>query len=198
MQGTLRKQRHGCQWMRVGSAEPKFSRVFVLASLFVVICLAFRTYTQLPATGLRPVYFIAIYLIAAVLYLNLGVWIHEQLHCLPFRGTVYEKHLQIFYQRKYLVALHGYYRVTGAIDYQILRRALLGPLGLVTGWLVIGWLGSLILPGWWFPTFGTLAAVSALDMVHDFYWLSRTQQVGEKGKYWDNGHELEVVWRGQQ
>jgi len=195
MQGTLRKQIHGYQWMRVGSAETRFSIVVMLVSLSAMIYLAFRVYTQLPETELRPIYFIALYLVAAALYLNLGVWIHEQLHCLPFRGTVYEKRVRIMYQRKCVLALHGHYRVLGPLDYQILRRALLGPLGLVIGWLAVGWLGSFILPGWWFPIFATLAVVSALDMVHDFYWLTRARRIGKKGKYWDNGHELEVVWK---
>jgi hypothetical protein len=73
---------------------------------------------------------------------------------------------------------------------------LLGPLGLVIGWLIVGWLGSFILPGWWFPLLATLAVVSALDMVHDFYWLLQVREIGEKGKYWDTGRELEVVWKG--
>ncbi|MGE5774583.1 MAG: hypothetical protein ACM33V_00090 [Chloroflexota bacterium] len=196
MHGTLRKQLYGYQWMRVGSADPKFSRAFVLVSLFAVACLAVWVYIQLPQTALRPVYFLVLYLVAAALYLNLGVWIHEQLHGLPYRQRGHEGRLQIVYQRKYILALHGYCRAFGAIDYLVLRRSLLGPLGLVIGWLAVGWLGSFILPGWWFPLLATLAVVSALDMVHDFYWFSQTQQVGEKGRYWDNGHELEVVWKG--
>ena len=195
MQGILRKQTHGYQWMRVGSAEARFSTVIMLVSLSAIICLAFLVYTEMPQAKLRPVYFLALYLVAAALYLNLGVWIHEQLHCLPFRRTVYAKRVRIVYQRKYVLALHGHYRVRGPIDYQILRRALLGPLGLVIGWLAVGWLGSFILPGWWFPMLVTLAVVSALDMVHDFYWLIQARRIGEKGKYWDNGHALEVVWK---
>jgi hypothetical protein len=34
-----------------------------------------------------------------------------------------------------------------------------------------------------------------LDMIHDFYWYSQIRFIGEKGKYWDNGRELEVVWK---
>ena len=52
-----------------------------------------------------------------------------------------------------------------------------------------------MLPGWWFPIMATMAVVVVLDMVHDFYWLSQIRSIGEKGKYRDNGLELEVVWK---
>lgn len=195
MQGTLRKRIYGYHWMRVGSAKTRFATVVMLISLSAVVCLAFRVYTRLPETGLRPIYFVALYIVAAVLYLNLGVWVHEQLHGMPYRRMKREKRLQIVYQRTYVLALHGYCRMYGAIGYQVLRRSLLGPLGLVIGWLIVGWLGSFILPGWWFPLLATLAVVSALDMVHDFYWLLQVREIGEKGKYWDTGRELEVVWK---
>jgi len=195
MQGTLRKQIHGYQWMRVGSAEARFSTVVMLVSLSAMLGLAFWVYTEIPQTESRLVYFLALYLVAATLYINLGVWLHEQLHCLPFHGPVYEKRVRIVYKRKYILVLKGHYQVTGAIDYQVLRRALLGPLILVGGLLGVGWLGNFILPGWWFPILTTLAVASALDMTHDFYWLSQVWLIGEKGKYWDNGHELEVVWK---
>ena len=172
-----------------------FSTAIMLVSFSAMICLAFRVYNQLPKTELRLVYFFALYLVAAALYINIGVWIHEQLHCLAFQGPNYEKRVQIVYKRKYILILNGHYRVIGAIDYQVMRRALLGPLILVAGFLVVGWLGSFILPGWWFPILGTLAVASALDMTHDFYWLSQIRRIGRKGKYWDNGHEMEVVWK---
>ena len=64
-----------------------------------------------------------------------------------------------------------------------------------SGWLILGWLGSYILPGWWLPLLATLAVISAWDMVHDVYWLLQIRGIGAKGKYWDNGHELYVVWK---
>ncbi len=195
MRGVVRKQKCGYEWMRVGYADVKFTLVMTFVSLSTLICCALWGYKEIPETEWRLARFLAVYFIATVLYLNLGVWIHEQLHCLAFRGTVYEKRTHITYIRQYILALSGHYRVIGAIDYRTMRRALSGPLILVVSLFVVGGLGSLILPGWWFPIMITMAVVSLLDMIHDFYWLLQIRLIGEKGKYWDNGSELEVVWK---
>jgi len=195
VQGTLRKQKCGYQWMRVGHAAARFTIVIMLVSLAAMIVLALWVYREIPETEWHLIYFLAVYFVAALVYANLGVWLHEQLHCLAFRGTVHEKRTHIVYERKYLLALSGHYRVTGAIDYRILVRALLDPLILVVSLLVVGWLGSFMLPGWWLPLLVTMAVAGVLDMTHDFYWVSQIRLIGEKGKYWDTGRELEVVWK---
>ena len=181
--------------MRVGFADAKFKYPIILVSLFAILYLAFWVNRGIPETKWRLVYFLVIYFVAAVLYLNLGVWMHEQLHCLAFRGTVHEKQLHIIFERKFFLALNGHYWVGGQIDYRTLKRALLNPLIMVVGFLMVGWFGSLLLPGWWFPLLATLAVVVVFDMVHDFYWLAQIRSIGEKGKYRDNGQELEVVWK---
>jgi hypothetical protein len=195
MQGAVRKQKSGYEWMRVGSADARFTTAVAIVSGSATIYLAFRVYREIPDTAWHAADFLALYFVAAVLYFNLGVWAHEQLHCLAFRGGIHEERAHIFFVRKYFLFLHGYYRVIGAIGYRIMRRALLGPLILVLGLLVVGWLGSLVLPGWWLPIMVTLAVVSLTDMVHDLYWLLQIRSIGERGRYWDRGSELEVVWK---
>ena len=101
----------------------------------------------------------------------------------------------MFRCRKYILMLSGYYRVIGAINYRVMRRALLAPLILSVSLLVIGYLGSYVLPGWWLPLLITLAVVGLIDMTHDFYMYLQIRFIGEKGKYWDTGKELEVAWK---
>ena len=198
MQGTFQKEKCGYKWMRIGHADTKFSTVLFTVSLSIIIFLAIWVYRELPNTKWCLVHFLAVYLVAAILYGNLGVWFHEQLHCLAFRGTVHENQAQIIFERKYVLALSGHYRVRGGISYRIMKRTLLAPINLSIGLLIIGWLGSLILPGWWFPILLTMAVASVMDMVHDFYMYSQIRLIGEKGKYWDKGHEIEVVWKDQE
>jgi len=195
MQGTLRKHRFGYEWMRVGFAGARFRVAAFVLFLSVVILLAFWTYVEMPPAPLRLVYFVLLYFAAVLVYLNLGVWVHEQLHCLPYRAPAYRQRTQIVYTRRYLLTLSGYYCVTGPIDYRIVRRALMGPIILVLGWLMLALLASMLLPGWWLPMLLMLAAISLMDMLHDLYWLWQIRPIREKGKYWDNGSELEVVWK---
>jgi hypothetical protein len=195
MQGTLQKQKCGYQWMRIGYADARFSTTITLVCLSVVIYLALWVYREIPDTEWHWGIFLVIYIVAAVLYLNLGVWLHEQLHCLAFRGTPSEKRTQIIYHRKYLLILSGYYRVNGVINYRTMSRALLSPLILSVSFLVIGYLGSCILPGWWLPILMTMAVAGLIDMTHDFYMYLQIRSIGEKGKYWDTGKALEVVWK---
>jgi hypothetical protein len=195
MQGTLRKQKCGYRWMRIGFASTRFTLALMLVSLSAVITLALWVYREIPSTAWRLVYFLGLYFAAALVYANLGVWLHEQLHCLAFRGTVHEKRTRIRYTRKYLLVLSGHYRLSGALDYRLMQRALLGPLILVVSLAVVGWLGSFILPGWWLPILLTLAVAGVLDMTHDLYWVAQISLIGEKGKYWDFGRQLDVVWK---
>jgi hypothetical protein len=198
MQGTFQKEKCGYKWMRIGHADARFTNVIVFVSLSAIIFLALWVYWETPKTEWHWVNFLAIYLVAAILYLNLGVWFHEQLHCLAFWGTAHEKQTRIIFERKYVLALSGHYRVRGAISYRIMRRALLAPINLSISLLIIGWLGSLILPGWWFPILLTMAVAGVIDMTHDFYMYSQIRLIGEKGKYWDKGTEIEVVWKDQE
>jgi hypothetical protein len=197
MRGTIREQEDGINRMRVGYAGSKFSKLILFVSLIGMIFLAWWVYREIPATGWRVVNFLLVYLVAVVLYANFGVWIHEQLHCLAFRGTPLEKRTQITFTRKYILALSGHYIVKGEIDYRTLRRALLAPFGLVVGLGSVGLIGSLFLPGWWFPLLLSMALAGVLDMTHDLYWVSQIRPVGDKGSYRDNGHELLVVWKDQ-
>jgi len=182
--------------MRIGYADARFSTVIILVSLSIMIYLAVWVYREIPKTEWRLIHFLVLYAVAALLYANLGVWIHEQLHCLAFRGTKDKNRAYIVYKRKYILTLSGYYRVIGAIDYQIMRRALLGPVILVVSLMAIGWLGTYLLPGWWLPILATFAVAGVLDMTHDLYMYSQIRWIGGKGRYWDRGRELEVVWKG--
>lgn len=195
MQGTQSKQVNGNNYLRVGYADKRFLAAISSTPLLVIIFLAIWVYREIPVTEWRLVQFLTIYVVAAFLYLNLGVWLHEQLHCLAFKNSQYTNRVQIVYERKYTLILHGYYRVSGAIDYRTMRRALLGPLLLVFSLLAIGWLGILVLPSWWFAIMTSLAMVAVLDMTHDIYMLFQIRSIGIKGKYWDKGQYLEVVWK---
>lgn len=181
--------------MRVGYADKWFLIVFTSIPLLNIIFLAIEVFNQIPATQWRLVQFLSIYTLMVLTYLNLGVWLHEQLHCLAFKNKHYTGRVQVFFERKCIVFLKGYYRVSRAIDYRTMRRALLGPLIMVIGQLIIGGLGSLVLTGWWFPIMASIAMSALLDMTHDFYMLIKISFIGDRGKYWDKGHYLEVVWK---
>ncbi len=195
MQGAKQGQKLGYQWMRVGFATLWFRIVAIFLFVCTMLALAFWAYLALPPGPWHMLRFAALYVGAALLYINFGVWIHEQLHCLAYRGPEYAKRAHIYYARKYLIGLNGWYSVTGPIGYRVLRGALLGPMILVAAWILIAWVGSLALPGWWAPLMLTLAAMSLMDMLHDLYWLARVRSIGELGKYWDNGRALDVVWK---
>ena len=138
MQGTLRKQKNGDNWMRIGFADAKFKYPIILVTLFAIVYLSFWVYRAIPTTEWRLVYFLVIYLVAAILYLNFGVWAHEQLHCFALKGTALEKRTHIIFERKFFLALQGHYRVRGQIDYWTLRRALLNPMIIMVGFLIAG------------------------------------------------------------
>jgi len=195
MRGTLKEQKMGVTQMRVGDADRQFSVTILLVSLFGMLYLAYWVYREIPVAGWRVAHFLMIYLVAVLLYANLGVWIHEQLHCLAFRGTALEKRTRISFSRKYILALRGHYRVEGVIEYRTIRRALMAPFGLVVALVAMGLIGSLFLPGWWLPLMLSMAVVGVVDMTHDLYWISGIHKIGDKGRYWDNGRELLVVWK---
>lgn len=195
MQGTVFKQKKGYKYLRVGRADNKFLAAMIPIPIIVILYLAILIYREIPASNWRLAYFLIIYTVAALLYLNLGVWLHEQLHCLPFRNSLYAERMHIVYERKNLLVLSGYYRVSGAIDYRTMRRALSSPILLPVGLLVIAWLGSLVLTRWWFAIMASLAMAAVLDMTHDIFMLMQIRSIGNKGKYWDKGHYLEVVWK---
>ncbi len=195
LRGTLQRGRGPYEWMRIGFATARFSWTVLGPAVLALILLAIWLYLEIPASGLRPVYFILLYLIAVLVYLNLGVWLHEHAHCLAYRGTVHAQQVQITYIRKYLLILGGFYRVRGPLDFRIIQRALLGPLYLTFGLLLAGLIGSLLLPGWWLPLLLSFVVISLIDMLHDLYMVSQIRRVGPAGKYWDRGQDLEVVWR---
>ncbi len=195
MQGTLQKQKCGYKWMRIGYADTKFSTAILAVCSPAIILLAIWAYREMPNTEWRLGIFLLIYFIAAIIYTNIGVWAHEQLHCLSFRGTTPEIQTHINFSRKHILFLNGHYRVKGAINYQNNRRALLAPFVLSISLTVIGLFGNLILPNWWLPILLTMAVAGIIDMTHDLYMYSQIRVIGKKGKYWDTGKYLEVVWK---
>ncbi len=194
MQGTVQKERDGYHWMRIGFAPPRFACSARLATLLALIVLGIWFYVELPKTVWRPAIFVGSYFASAILYLNLGVWLHEQLHGLGFRGRGHAKPAHITYERKHLLILGGFYEVHGGVSYRVASSALLGPLWLTIGLLLLACLG-LLLPGWWLPLMLSFVTVSLLDMVHDLYMYSQIQSTGSKGKYWDRGKVMEAVWK---
>ncbi|MBN1302994.1 MAG: DUF3267 domain-containing protein [Anaerolineales bacterium] len=195
MQGTLQKQKCGYRWMRIGYADTKFSTVILIISLSTIIFLATWAFRELPNTKWRWGNFLAIYFFATIIYTNFGVWLHEQLHCLAYRGAKPENRTLIYFNRKYILFLNGYYRVIGPINYRNNRRALLAPFGLSIGLAVVGLVGNFFLPNWWLPVLLTMAMAGIIDMTHDFYMYSKIRVIGKKGRYWDTGKYMEVVWK---
>ena len=181
--------------MRIGYADTKFSAVILIASLSTIMFLAIWAFRELPNTKWRWGNFLAIYFIATIIYTNFGVWLHEHLHCLAYRNAKPENRTLITFNRKNILFLNGYYRVKGSIIYQINRRALLAPFILSIGLAVVGFIGNLILPNWWLPVLLTMAVAGIIDMTHDFYMYSKIRVIGEKGRYWDTGKYMEVVWK---
>lgn len=195
MKGTELKLKCGYNWMRIGHAGSGFSAVFILAVAIAVVCLGYWAFQEMRPTGHVLVSFLAIYAVAVIFYMNAGVWLHEQLHCLAYLGSVPRRHIRACFERKYILALSGHYRVNVPISYRVQKRALLAPLILCGGFVISGWLGSFILPGWWLPVMLTLAVASLADMLHDIYMVMEMSPIGDKGRYWDKGSEIHVVWQ---
>jgi len=121
MQGTLQRQRCGYKWMRIGYAKAEFSSTILAISLAVIVFLGIWAYREIPDTEWRWANFLAIYVVAAILYMNLGVWLHEQLHCLAIRGTNAKNRTHINFSRKYILFLNGHYTVKGSMAYRTNR-----------------------------------------------------------------------------
>ncbi len=195
MEGTLQEQKSGYRWMRIGFLPSRAANIVKLAFLIAALGLAVWSYLELPNSDWRWANLVGLYLVAALAYINAGVWLHEQLHCLGLPSDVRAGRTHITYERKHLLILGGYYSVKGPLTFQSASHALLGPLWFSLGLLVIGCVGSLILPGWWLPLLLSLVIVSLFDMIHDLYMYSQIRRIGDKGKYWDRGKVLEVVWK---
>jgi hypothetical protein len=197
MRGTELKSKCGYNWMRIGHADAWFSVVAILAATTAVVCLGYWAYQEMQAMEHRLVSFCLIYAVAAVFYMNAGVWLHEQLHCLAYRGSVPSRQIRVSFERRFILAVSGCYRVNAPITYRVQKRALLAPLILCGFFSISGGLGSLILPGWWLPVLLTLAVASLVDMLHDIYMVLKMRAIGDKGRYWDRGAELHVVWKAE-
>jgi hypothetical protein len=183
--------------MRVGYADTKFALMILIGSSFIMVLLAVWAFQEMPNTEGRLVNFLAICLLAALIYANVGVWLHEQLHCLAFRGAIPKRRTQTSFSRKYILFLDGHYRVVGAIDYRTHVRALLAPFSLSVGLAAVGILGSVILPGWWLPVLLAMAVAAMMDMTHDFHMCLQIRAIGTRGRYWDSGRHMDVVWKEQ-
>ena len=193
--GIVEKSHEGQKLIRIGGADQKVTRIFLAVAVPLLLVLAVLIYRKISPSPWRVGIFIAIYVSALLFYGNAGVWLHEQLHVLGFRDTVNEKNAQIFYSRIFLLGLKGHYSVTGIIAFHIIQRALLMPLVLAASFIVIGFLGSIFLPGWWLPICLSLAVVSVLDMIHDIYMVTQIRRIGDKGIYQDTGNYIEVMIR---
>ncbi len=189
------KQRAGYHWARIGFATREFERPVRLAAWFALMILAIWLYLELPDITWRLIAVPVVYGLAALLYLNLGVWLHEQLHCLAFRFSGRIKQTHIVYERRNPLVLTGHYAVQGSLDYPLASRALLGPLILSVSLLLVAIAGWLFLQSWWVPLVVSLFVVSLLDMMHDLYMVARIRPIGDRGRYWDRGKFLDVVWR---
>jgi|GEM_PF-1218734 len=190
--GIVEQKQEGHTVIRIGGADQKVTRIFLAVMVPLLLLLAVWVYREIPRSPWRVAVFACIYVGALLLYGNVGVWVHEQLHVLGFRGTVNEKNAQIFYARKFVLGLKGHYSVTGDIAYRVMQRALLMPLVLAVSFVGIGLVGSFFLPGWWLPIVLSLAVWSVFDMIHDLYMVSQIRRIGERGTYQDKGHYLEV------
>lgn len=193
----LEKQRAGYHWARIGFATRGFERPVRVAAWLALMLLAVWLYLELPDTPWRLIAVPVLYGLAALLYLNLGVWLHEQLHCLAFRFSGRIKQTRIMYGRRNPLVLTGHYAVQGPLDYQLASRALLGPLILSGSLLLVGIAGYLLVPGWWLPLVLSFFVVSLLDMMHDLYMVARIRMIGDGGRFWDRGKFLDVVWRDE-
>ena len=179
--------------VHIGKADQKTIIIFNAIAIPVLIVCSVWIFRALPESNWKWIQFLLIYLIAGLFYLNAGVWIHEQLHCLGFRGTPNEANTSINYERKFGLLLTGYYSVEGDIEYAVLRRALLIPLWLAVCFILLGSIGTFFLPKWWLPIMLTLAIISMFDMVHDVYMVSQMRKIGTKGIYKDCGQYLEAI-----
>ena len=191
--GIIEQDQEDHKLIRIGGADQEVTRIFLAVAVPLLLLLAVWIYREISPSAWRPVIFVAIYAGALLFYGNAGVWMHEQLHVLGFMRTVNEKNTQIFYSRKFILGLKGHYSVTGDIAYRVMQRALLMPLALAAGFVMVGLVGSLILPGWWLPISLSLAVLSIFDMIHDIYMVSQIRRIGDKGIYRDKGHYLEVT-----
>ncbi|MEW5825571.1 MAG: hypothetical protein AB1778_01960 [Candidatus Bipolaricaulota bacterium] len=198
MRGTERKSKCGYCWMRIGRADSWFSAAVILAAATAVVCLGYWAYQEMRAMEHRLVSILGIYALAGIFYGNVGVWMHEQLHGLAYRGSIPAKRIRVSYERRLILGLRGCYRVNGRMAYRIQRRALLAPLVLCGALAVLGGLGSLVLPGWWLPVLLSLAVASLADMLHDIYMVLKMRPIGDKGRYWDRGSEVHVVWKAER
>jgi hypothetical protein len=191
--GTVEQHLNDHNLIRIGSADQKTTRIFLIVVVPNLMLLALWVYRAIPPSAWRPVIFVAIYAGALLFYGNAGVWLHEQLHVLGFRGTVNENNTQIFYSRKFILGLKGHYSVTGDIACRVMQRALLMPIFLAASFLAVGLFGSLVLPGWWLPILLSLSIFAVFDMIHDIYMVSQIRKIGDTGIYQDKGHYLEVT-----
>jgi hypothetical protein len=195
MQGVERKMRNGYCWMRIGLAEKKFRNSVMTIAIIAIIYFAYWLFQTMPNNSWRLSTVLFLYAVTGITYMNLGVWIHEQLH---YRGLLQlEKRNQakIVYIRKYILMLSGYYSVIGHLNYPMMKEALLGPIYISLFSTAAGVLGNFFLPRWWLPLLLTIAIYGIVDMTTDLYWYERIRRIGEKGKYWDKGRELHVVWK---
>jgi hypothetical protein len=181
--------------MRIGYAAPRFSLAIRIGSLSIIAILAIWAYAAMPDTRWRLANFVSVCCLVVIAYANIGVWLHEHLHCLAYRGTGPKERTHIEFRRRYVLFLNGHYRVSGPIDYRTKRRALLAPSLFAVAAIAVGFAGAPFLPAWWLPILLAVAVAGMLDMTHDLYMYSQIRAIGGRGRYWDMGKYIEAVWR---
>ena len=198
MQGIEIKKRNGYYWMRIGSAEKRFRNTVIIISIIFIIYITYWLYQTIPNNPWRLSTLLFIYGLTGIIYMNLGVWIHEQLHYIGLSRLNRRNRTKIVYIRKNILMLSGYYSVIGQLNYQMMKQALLGPIYISLISTTIGVIGYFFLPRWWLPLMLSIAIYGIIDMTTDLYWYKSIRIIGEKGKYWDKGRELHVVWKQDQ
>jgi len=195
MKGMEIRNRGVYRWARIGSADGQFTFIILSFSIILIIGLTYIMFQSLPENEWRIITLFIIYGLIGVIYMNLGVWLHEQLHYFSFWGLHKKHQVKITYFRKYILVLGGHYSVLGPMTNKVMKRVLLCPLVLVIFCILIGYIGSFFLPIWWLPLLLTLAVIGLVDMTTDIYWYMKIQNISDKAKYWDKGRELHIVWK---
>lgn len=195
MQGTQIRKRNGYCRMQIGLADRIFTFRISLMAIILLIYFAYWFYQTIPDNRWRIGILLTSYLTIVLVYMNLGVWLHEQLHYLGLKGIAKKHNAKIVYIRKHILLLSGYYTVIGSLKYRTMAQALLGPILFVLFSIIMGIVGSWFLPNWWLPLMMTMSVIGIMDMTTDLYWSTKIRKIGTKGKYWDRGRELHIVWK---
>ena len=170
----------------------------LLLLTFLILCLIIfiiMLYHSISESNWRIGIIIILFIAITLTYLNVGVWLHEQLHYWGLRNLDKNHKAKIVYCRRNILILSGYYRVIGCLDYNRIVQSLLGPIYIPLATIIIGVIGNILLPAWWLPVMMIISIFGLYDMKTDLFWYFQIRNINTKGKYWDKGKELHVVWK---